>query len=223
MKSPRLPPALLALTPGVLRPAQFDAFLERVRAAVSAGLSGVLLREPGLSDRAFGELGQRLKVVLASSEREGWLGLHDRCHLARPLGAEGVHLGFRSLRPGEARTIVGADIAIGCSTHEGDARDHWKGAEYRVFGPFGEVPGKTHPRSPVGADGLRSQVREHSIPTWALGGVSPADVRSIVACGAHGVAVLSGILGIAEAAGVERATSAYLRALDTSFEGEGAA
>src|SRR5207247_2282344 len=81
----RLPPRLVALTPGDLAPehpdgrARFEPFLARARAAIAAGLQGILLREPDLSDRETLELGRALREAIPSG---GWLGLHDRVHLA---------------------------------------------------------------------------------------------------------------------------------------------
>ena len=103
-----LPPRLLALSPGDLASGEGFALraadlLERVRAAKRVGLRGVLLREPQLPDGALTELAVSLKAILDG----GWVGLHDRPHLVAGVGAQGVHLGFRSLTALEARRVIG--------------------------------------------------------------------------------------------------------------------
>jgi thiamine-phosphate pyrophosphorylase len=195
----RLPPPLLALTPGVpLRAGELEA---RVRAAVGAGLCGVLLREPSLADGPFLELAARLRELLG----EGWLGLHDRGHLAAACRADGVHLGFRSLRPVELRGWLPEEVAIGLSTHAGDDPACFESADYLFHGPVFSTP-KPVPLDPVGPEGLASAVRGTTLPVWGLGGITPARVEDVLAVGARGVAVLSGLLGSPDPA---RAAAAF--------------
>ena len=109
------PPPLLALSPGNLLPSggrgAAAAFAESARSAIGAGLGGILLREPGLPDGALLALAQRLAGFLEPSG--GWLGIHDRVHLAAACGAHGVHVGFRSLPASDARRVVGGATALG--------------------------------------------------------------------------------------------------------------
>ncbi|MEO6709107.1 MAG: thiamine phosphate synthase, partial [Planctomycetota bacterium] len=76
----RLPPRLVALSPGDLASATARDFLARAAAAIEAGLPGLILREPGLSDREFHSLAQGLAV---QAKRAGaWFCVHDRVHAA---------------------------------------------------------------------------------------------------------------------------------------------
>ena len=63
---------------------------------------------------------------------------------------------------------------------------------------------------PVGFDGLARAVAATDRPVLALGGMLAADVAPALRAGAHGVAVLGGILARADA---DDATRAYLDAL----------
>lgn len=211
MSAARLPPALLALSPGDLSSRDLPRFEGRVALALDAGLRGVLLREARLCDRDYLHLALELAGALA--DVGGWLGVHDRAHLVRPSAAHGLHLGFRSLDVSEARSLVGPARAIGRSTHAGDAGDSWTGADYRFLGPIFDTPSKRGLLAPVGTAGLRRAVRSDATPLWALGGVQPANVPELIAAGARGVAVLSGIL---TAARVGAATRAYLDAWSDS-------
>lgn len=130
-RAKRLPPAIVALSPGTLEPA--DASGEHARAislpagaralltalaeAVRGGLGAFVLREPALGDAAFLSLAREARSALGS----GWLAIHDRVHLADACGADAVHVGFRSLTPSAARAICAAHVAIGFSAHAHDA------------------------------------------------------------------------------------------------------
>ena len=67
MTAPRLPAALLALTPGDLEPSSCVAFVHRASRASAAGLEALLVREPELSDRATLDLLRFLRRVLPAS------------------------------------------------------------------------------------------------------------------------------------------------------------
>jgi thiamine-phosphate pyrophosphorylase len=202
------PPRLVALSPGTLERGGRTEFLAALGAALDAGLPGLLLREPGLTDRALLALGAELGALRA--RRPFWFALHDRAHLVAALGAEALHLSFRSLAPREARRALAPEVALGLSTHAADARAGWRGVDYLFHGPLHATPSKAARLAPIGFDGLAAAVAEAPAPLLALGGVRPEDVRRLRALGAHGVAVLSGILGAPDPA---RAAAAYLEEL----------
>jgi thiamine-phosphate pyrophosphorylase len=190
----RLPPRLLALTPGALRGSEpHGALLQAVADALTSGLRGVLLREPGLDERAFLALARELRRLLDGVEG-GWLGVHDRGHLALLAGADGLHLGFRSLAPERLPSAYRA-LAVGLSAHAADATARWSGADYLFFGPVRATPSKEGRLAPTGFDGLAAAVERSASPVWALGGLAPEDAAAARAAGASGIATLSGILG----------------------------
>jgi thiamine-phosphate pyrophosphorylase len=198
-----LPPALLAITPGDLAPAGVSELLQRVSEAAAAGLRGILLREKQCSDRKL------LDAALAVRSEHGelWLGLHDRPHLVSAAGAQAVHLGWQSLAPAEVRSWLPARFAIGLSTHQGDDLASLGPVDYVFFGPV--LPTRSKPEAaPVGFELLRAAAAASPAPLWALGGLSPSDVRRALGAGAAGVACLGGILGQRDPG---RAVEAYLR------------
>lgn len=202
MSAARLPPTLLALTPGD----GAGDLAARVARAAAAGLRGVLLREPELEDRPYLELARALARMLAPWP-DAWLGLHDRPHLAAAAGAAGVQLGVASLAPAHVRIWLDPRIALGFSSHAGDDPERWRGADYLVHAPYGAVPDKGLPLGPAG---LAAAVRAASCPVWALGGLEPGDVPAVRAAGARGVAVLRGVLGADDPAAAARAWLAAL-------------
>jgi len=196
------PPRLVALSPGTLRGEEATGFAKDAARAIDRGLRGILLREPAMGDREFLALASELRKVL-EPHREAWLGLHDRPHLASAVGAQAVHLGWRSLAPREIRPWLDESISIGLSTHAGDDPHTWQDADYLFHGPVFAVD-KPFAREPVGFAGLRIATERSAVPVWALGGLKPEHARDALAAGAAGVATLSGIFGsqdVAEAAG----------------------
>jgi thiamine-phosphate pyrophosphorylase len=187
----RLPPPLVALSPGGLAEEGIDAFLRALASAVAAGLSGVMLRETSLGDRPFLELARACRELL---DGERWLAVHDRVHLAEASDADAVHLGFRSLPLEEARAILDRRVALGLSAHAPDASERWRGADYLVFGPVRDTPSKRGRVEPTGLGGLARAVERSPVPVWAIGGLRPDDVEGCLAAGCRGIAVLSGIL-----------------------------
>lgn len=201
-------PRLVALTPGDLSAAEAPRLVAAARRALESGLPALLLREATLSDRAWLELWRALAAVAG----EALLIAHDRCHLARVAGARAVHLGFRSLPPAVVRATFGFE-RIGLSTHAGDAPPDPAHVDHVFHGPVRDTPSKHGLVAPVGFEGLAAAVRTSPVPVLALGGLVPEDVPAVRAAGAHGLAVLRGVLRAADPAA---ATEAYLRALEAA-------
>lgn len=204
-----LPPPLVVLSPGDLdasRPERLTRLLAAASRARAAGLAGLLLREPGLDDRAFLELARRLRALFAPP---AWLGLHDRAHLAAALEADAVHLGFRSLAPAVLRTWLDPRVALGLSTHAGDDPRSWAAADYLFHGPVYDTPSKRGLVEPIGLDGLVRAKGLSAQPLWALGGITPERVRDVLATGVRGVAVRSALWDAQDAG---RATARFLSA-----------
>jgi thiamine-phosphate pyrophosphorylase len=204
----RLPPGLLAITPGTLDARGARGFAGSIERAASAGLSGVLVREPGLSDRDTLALARRLREVLdraSSHTAPAWLALHDRLHLAAACGADGVHLGYRSLPVAEARAILPRGLSLGFSAHAHDDPAAWDAADYLFFGPVLDTPSKEGLVEPTGFEGLTQAVeRAGQKPVLALGGLQPKHAARVRETGAAGLAVLRGVLGAEDPAGATR-------------------
>ena len=196
-------PVLVALSPGDLSEPDARALLGRVERAVAGGLEALILREPELGDRAYLELGRRLRALLRV------LVVHDRAHLLRELGADALQLGHRSLPPAIARGILGDAIPIGFSAHAHDAAQARAGADFLLCGPVLPTPSKQGLVEPLGFEGLARECAREKRPIWAIGGLKPEHAGAARAAGASGVAVLSGVLGASDP---ERAARSYLDA-----------
>lgn len=196
--TPRMPPPLIAVTPGGLTAAMVADFvhgpLARLARVESRGELGLLVREPLLEDGATLELLRRARALLGSG---GWLGIHDRVHLALLASApdlvDGVHLGFRSMPIEAVRRVVAGAVAIGLSTHAGGPPGRWSEADYLFHGPVRATPSKEGLLEPTGYEGLARAVASTRRPVHGIGGLRPADVGQVLRAGARGVAVLSGL------------------------------
>lgn len=223
-----LPPRLVALSPGDLRPGASASFDERLRAALSAGLRGLLVREPELAERELLECARRWRALMSAEARRApssgepaWLGISDRGASALASGADAWQLSFRSLSLVDARRVLAlraSPCALGLSVHASDDPARWQGADYLVFGPVQATPSKQGWLEPAGFDGLARACACARAPVLAIGGLEPRHAANALAAGAHGLAVQRGIFAQADPA---RATRAYLAAIERALAQHG--
>jgi thiamine-phosphate pyrophosphorylase len=125
--------------------------------------------------------------------------VNDRVDLALVLGADGAHLGERSLATGDARAVLGDGALLGRSVHgergaererEEVGRGGRRSVDFLLAGPVFETP--SHPGRPgLGAAGLSAIVRAAGgIPVLGIGGVTADRIDEILRAGARGVAVV---------------------------------
>jgi len=163
-------------------------FLTAVRTAVEAGLSGLVLREPMLSDREYTVLALEVRALLDGR----FFVVHDRPHLVTAVDADGVHLSFRSLTAREVRGMLPSGCLLGTSAHQGEDANLHAWSDYCFAGPVYDTPSKRGVLEPIGVDGFAALAQQLARPTYALGGVAPAQVPALVQAGAYGVATLGG-------------------------------
>jgi thiamine-phosphate pyrophosphorylase len=185
-------------------------FIERARAALAAGGGRFALHLRGR--RTTGARLYGLAALLCSEAREAGALLlaNDRVDVARAANLDGVHLGRAGLPPVVARGLLPAGSWIGASVHdESGARAVAGDADYLVVGTV--FASLTHPgRMGAGPELVARVQAATTIPVLAIGGITPERVAEVVAAGASGVAVLSGIWGAAEPGAAVRG---YLRSL----------
>jgi len=117
--------------------------------------------------------------------------VNDRADLAALTGAA-LHLGQDDLTPTAARQVVGAKTLIGFSTHN----EHQlraaaaEPADYLALGPIFGTSSKDNPDPVVGIDELRRLRPLTDRPLVAIGGITRANVNSVLDAGADAVAII---------------------------------
>lgn len=179
---------LVAITPGLGMAAQ-----QPLEAMAAAGLRAVILREPGLTERAYVGLARALAPIYGSG-----LILHSKQPAALEI-AQAAGWGYHAAAGvdlGAARAAVRG--LLGASCHDlgelqaaADAR-----CDYAVLSPVyapTSKPGDARP--PLGLEGFAALARAVPVPILALGGVTPERCPALIAAGAAGIAALGGLFG----------------------------
>lgn len=185
------------------------------RRAVEAGVDAVHLREKDLPGGALLEAARGLARALGN---DATLIINERVDVALVVAAGGVQLGEAAMSPRDARALLGARVLIGRSVHDaaGAERAAVEGADFVLAGhvyPTRSKPGQP----PRGPDFIREIVAAAQRPVIAIGGITPERVPEVLQAGAHGVAVISGILGAEDPAAAARA---FAEALERREERE---
>jgi thiamine-phosphate pyrophosphorylase len=171
-----------------------EAALSAVSAAVPASELAVQLREKDLEGAALTALAHELRAITAAAGVA--LYVNDRVDVALAVGADGVHLGGRSLAPADVARIAPA-LGVAASAHataDLAAAARAPNVRFAVFGPVFETPSKNVYGAPLGLEALRANA-VHGVPLLALGGVSPARAPDCLAAGARGVACIRAVMG----------------------------
>jgi thiamine-phosphate pyrophosphorylase len=139
--------------------------------------------------------------------------VNDRVDLALAVDADGVHLGAEDLPVEKARGILGPGAIVGgtCRTPEDARRAELAGASYVGAGPVAVSGTKAGLPDAVGVGRIEQIAAAVSIPVIAIGGITVDLVPSLLAAGAHGVAVVAAVFGASDPAA---ATTALVRALE---------
>jgi thiamine-phosphate pyrophosphorylase len=174
-----------------------------VRRALIGGVDWVQVREKSAPALETYSLAQRVRQ--ACREAGAGLIVNDRVDIALAIGADGVHLGKKSLPPAVVRPLLAPGQLLGTSVHSLDeaVRAVRAGADYLTFGNVFATD--SHPGAPAkGVVMLRRIVEMLDVPVLAVGGITSENVTDVLATGCAGVAVIGAILTAvdpAEAAG----------------------
>jgi thiamine-phosphate pyrophosphorylase len=181
-----------------------------LRAALDAGARHVQARTKAVDDRQRFAFTSRMQRVCADAGAT--LVVNDRVDLALAVHAAGVHVGDEDLPPAVARRLVGPDAIVGvtCRDPEAARRAADAGASYLGVGPAYATTTKAGLPDALGPRGIEAVARAVDLPVIAIAGITPARVPELLSAGAHGVAVVSAVFGVADPA---EATRTFLEAL----------
>lgn len=152
-------------------------------------------------------------LTRALKQTNSILLVNNHVDLALTLNCHGVH------RPGHGPAIpklrqkLGNTAIIGVSTHSltEALQAEQAGANFVTISPIFTTPSKPGYGPILGLDSLHQVASALKIPVYALGGISPDNTLDCLKAGAHGVAVMGGIMAAADPA---QATRKYLRVIN---------
>jgi thiamine-phosphate pyrophosphorylase len=171
--------------------ASWPSQLELLAAAARLGATHIQIREKDLSAQ---QLAEYTRQAIAVARPHGTrILVNDRADVALAVGADGVHLRVTSLSAGEVRAFAPPDFLIGVSTHslaEAQAAQNG-GANFITCGPVYETPSKREYGAPLGLQTLSAIAQAITLPTYALGGITKANLHEPLQNGAAGIAAIS--------------------------------
>ncbi|MDN4524369.1 thiamine phosphate synthase [Fictibacillus fluitans] len=169
---------------------QSDDRILAVASTLVPYVTAIHIRENSQSAGSIYNLSEKLKQRGVKSEA---IYMNDRVDVAAAAGLGGVHLKESSLAPDVVRKHF-PPLRIGRSVHSSEGAIHaeQKGADYLFFGHVFSTKSKKD-KEPKGLHQLRDVAKAVSVPVFAIGGISPEKVSSVLCAGASGIAVMSGI------------------------------
>lgn len=122
--------------------------------------------------------------------------VNDRLHVALAVGAAGGHVGAEDLPVAAARQVLGPAAVLGvtCRDPASAPAAVAAGASYLGVGPAFDTTTKDDLPAAIGPDGIAAVAAAvPDTPVIAIGGITPARTRSVLAAGAYGVAVVGAL------------------------------
>lgn len=164
-----------------------------VEEAVKGGVDIVQLREKELSESDFIRKAERLKIICDRYQVP--LIINDNAHVAKHVGATGLHVGQSDLAITGAKQVLGKDYPIGLSIEQldeiqtSDSEMAW----YYGVSPIFSTPTKIDTRTQWGLNGLRELKKISSKKLVAIGNIKIHNAADVIEAGADCLAVVSGI------------------------------
>ena len=164
---------------------------EVVAEAVEGGVNAVQLREKDLPAGELLALARQLRGVCGT---RALLLVNERVDVALLSGADGVHLGEKSLPVAAVRQLLPPTMRVGRSVHSVNAarQAEQDGADYLLAGTIFASPSHRDV-VPAGVELLKNLTSRVNIPVVAIGGIDADNQEECLRAGAAGVAVISAI------------------------------
>lgn len=175
------------------------SYADGAEMALKGGCRWIQLRMKEANDADFIAVAE--KIASMCREYGATFILDDRVHLVKQCKADGVHLGLNDMPVTEARAILGSDVIIGGTANTiADIERLWRdGADYIGCGPYRFTTTKKNLSPILGLEGyqyITNEMKQRGIqlPIVAIGGITAADIKPLIATGIDGIAVSGAIL-----------------------------
>lgn len=161
-----------------------EDFLTRLERIAAGGVAGIVLREKDLSPQMYQALAERALPVCRAHGVP--CIFHNYPRVAEDLGVQTAHLPLPILRTISQKQRENFQI-LGTSCHSVDeAREAEDlGCTYIAAGHIFATDCKKG-MEPRGLEFLRSVCQGVRVPVWAIGGITPGNIRQVLDAGARG-------------------------------------
>ena len=172
---------------------------EEVAEAVAGGVDWVQVRDRGLGGAALMQRVAEIREAALRVRSDVRVLVNRRADVALAVSADGVHLGFDALEPGDVRELPRRWALIGVSCHSPAevAAAHAAGADYAHLAPIFDPLSKARERPALGLAALR-KAAACDLPVLAQGGIHADNAAQALEAGAAGVAVTGALLGASD-------------------------
>lgn len=172
-------------------------YLEQVERATSLHPYGLILREKDLSDEEYAKLA--VDVLKICRDNDVMCFLHSRCHIARELGCQNIHLSVGSLVEQADELRYFKNISVSCHSLEDVQEAIACGATQIVLGTIFETECKKGLKG-RGVDFVR-EIADYceahgGVPVFAIGGITPENIGLVKDAGARGGCMMSYMMRI---------------------------
>ena len=172
-------------------------YLKQIERAASLHPYGLILREKDLSDEEYAKLA--IEVLKICQANDVVCFLHSRCHIARKLGCQNIHLSVRSLTEQAEELRYFKNISVSCHSLEDVLEAIAYGATQIVLGTIFETECKKglKGRGVAFVREIADYCRIHGdVPVFAIGGITPENIGLVKEAGAKGGCMMSYMMKI---------------------------
>jgi len=185
-------PAHYLITPDPAK--EGEQFFSRLTASLQAGVRLVQLRAKSLSVAEYCALAREVKALCHQSGAA--LLLNGSAEMVLEVGADGLHLSANALSLLSCRPL-GHDYKLSASCHDVAElkRACDLGVDFAVLSPV--MPTNTHPgAATLGWQQFEQLLKVVSVPVYALGGMTLADLTTAQRAGAQGISAIGALWGL---------------------------
>ena len=169
------------------------SLVDVVGAAVQGGVTMVQLREKNATTREFLEEARALKALLAPLGVP--LVINDRVDIALAVDAEGIHVGQTDMPVEQVRALApGRILGLSITNATQMAREDTRLCDYLGVGPLYLQQTKANASTPLGVEGFAKLRAMTDRPVMAIGGLKADNSAPVLAAGANGLAIVTGIV-----------------------------
>jgi thiamine-phosphate pyrophosphorylase len=190
----RLPPLYPIIDIDICRLRGMDP-LRLANACMSGGVRFLQVRQKGTEAGGAAWLETVRAIVHAARPLGATVIVNDRADIAAMAGADGVHVGQDDMSPADARAIAGSGAILGLSTHTPEQVDAALAGtvDYIAVGPVFLTRTKDTGYDTRGLELVR-RAAGRGTPVVAIGGITLANGREVLAAGADSLAIISDLM-----------------------------